>query len=55
MTWRNKAYALYLKEDGPYGHAEERWSEAEAQLLHAEADQPNHQDEHRETKAWQDK
>jgi len=27
-----KAYALYVKEDRPQGHAEQNWLEAEAQL-----------------------
>ena len=33
-----KAYAIYLKEGRPQGHAEQNWLEAEAQLQHAGSD-----------------
>jgi len=52
-----KAYAIYVKEGRPQGHADQNWSDAEAQLLHAgtgQADPPEpdlhkdgHQDEHK--------
>ena len=32
-----KAYAIYLKEGRPQGHADQNWLEAEAQLRHAGA------------------
>jgi hypothetical protein len=32
-----KAYAIYLKEGRPQGHAEQNWLEAEAQLQHMSA------------------
>jgi len=47
-----KAYAIYEKEGRPQGHAEQNWSEAEAQLQHAGPDhsghpeQMDHQDHH---------
>ena len=44
-----KAYAIYQKEGRPQGHAEQNWSEAEAQLRHAGSDNPdnhNHHDHH---------
>ena len=44
-----KAYAIYLKEGRPQGHAEQNWADAEAQLRHTDVgqpDQPKHQDDH---------
>jgi P-type Cu2+ transporter len=44
-----KAYAIYLKEGRPQGHADQNWLEAEAQLQHAGADHPDghdHRDHH---------
>ena len=41
-----KAYALYLKEGRPQGHAEQNWLAAEAQLQHAGPDHQDHQDHH---------
>ena len=41
-----KAYAIYLKEGRPQGHAEQNWLEAEAQLRHAGSDHPDHHDHH---------
>ena len=44
-----KAYANYVKEGRPEGHADQNWSDAEAQLRHAgaaQADPPERQDEH---------
>lgn len=44
-----KAYAIYVKEGRPQGHADQNWSDAEAQLQHAGAtktDHPEHQAEH---------
>ena len=41
-----KAYAIYLKEGRPQGHAEQNWLEAEAQLQHAGSDHPDHHDHH---------
>jgi len=35
-----KAYAIYLKEDRPQGHAEQNWSEAESKMPHAGATDP---------------
>jgi len=32
-----KAYAIYVKEGRPQGHAEQNWADAEAQLQHAGA------------------
>lgn len=45
-----KAYAIYVKEGRPQGHADQNWSDAEAQLRHPDAGQaadPEHQDEHK--------
>jgi Cu2+-exporting ATPase len=45
-----KAYAIYVKEGRPQGHADQNWSDAEAQLQHAgaaQADHPEQQDEHK--------
>jgi hypothetical protein len=39
-----KAYAVYLKEGRPQGHAKQNWLEAEAQLQHAGSDHPDHHD-----------
>jgi Cu2+-exporting ATPase len=36
-----KAYDIYLKEGRPEGHAKQNWSEAEAQLMHADSDHPH--------------
>jgi Cu2+-exporting ATPase len=44
-----KAYAIYVKEGRPQGHADQNWSDAETQLQDAgagQADHPEHQDEH---------
>ena len=41
-----KAYAIYLKEGRPQGHARQNWMEAEAQLRHAGSGHPGHQDHH---------
>jgi P-type Cu2+ transporter len=41
-----KAYAIYLKEGRPQGHADQNWLEAEAQLRHAGSDRPDHHDHH---------
>ncbi len=44
-----KAYAFYLKEGRPQGHAEQNWSDAEAQLKHSGSGHPerdDHQDHH---------
>jgi Cu2+-exporting ATPase len=41
-----KAYALYVKEDRPQGHAEQNWLEAEAQLQQAGSDHAGHHDHH---------
>lgn len=44
-----KAYAIYLKEGRPEGHAEQNWLEAEAQMPHAGSDHPaghDHHDDH---------
>jgi Cu2+-exporting ATPase len=44
-----KAYAIYLKEGRPQGHAEQNWLEAEAQVAHAGSDHPDdhgHHDNH---------
>ena len=46
-----KAYAIYVKEGRPQGHADRNWADAEAQLRYAEAgqpDQPKHQDDHQD-------
>jgi cation transport ATPase len=37
-----KAYAIYLKEGRPQGHAEQNWLEAEAQSQHVGSDHPDH-------------
>ena len=37
-----KAYAIYLKEGRPQGHAEQNWLEAEAQSQHAGSSHPDH-------------
>jgi Cu2+-exporting ATPase len=37
-----KAYAAYLKEGRPQGHAEQNWLEAEAKMSHAEPDHHAH-------------
>jgi len=37
-----KAYAVYLKEGRPQGHAKQNWLGAEAQLQHAGSDHPDH-------------
>ncbi len=45
----NKAYAIYVKEGRLQGHADQNWSDAEAQLRHAregQADHPEHPAEH---------
>ena len=39
-----KAYAIYLKEGRPQGHAEQNWLEANAQLQQVGSDHPDHQD-----------
>jgi hypothetical protein len=39
-----KAYAVYLKEGRPQGHAKQNWLGAEAQLQHAGSDHPDHHD-----------
>ena len=45
-----KAYAIYVKEGRPQGHAEQNWLEAEAQLQHAgspaSTEHQDHQDHH---------
>ncbi|MBK5206286.1 MAG: DUF2934 domain-containing protein [Polaromonas sp.] len=44
-----KAYAIYETEGRPQGHAEQNWSDAQAQLQHggaARPEQPKHQAEH---------
>ena len=44
-----KAYAIYEKEGRPQGHAEQNWSDAQAQLQHGSAarpEQPAHGGEH---------
>jgi P-type Cu2+ transporter len=41
-----KAYAIYLKEGRPQGHAEQNWLEAEAQMQHAGSDHPGDHDHH---------
>ena len=44
-----KAYAIYLKEGRPQGHADQNWLEAEGQLQHAGAGHPDshdHRDHH---------
>ena len=44
-----EAYAIYQEEGRPQGHADEHWSEAEAQLHNAgsdHSDNHDHQDHH---------
>ncbi len=44
-----KAYAIYLKEGRPLGHAEQNWRDAEAQMQHAKPDHlesHSHHDDH---------
>ncbi len=41
-----KAYAIYVKEGRPQGHARQNWSEAEAQLRHAGSERAGHHDHH---------
>ena len=41
-----KAYAIYIEEGRPQGHAPENWSEAEAQLQHAGTDHRDHHAHH---------
>ncbi len=41
-----KAYAIYLKEGSPQGHAKQNWLEAEAQMPHASSDHPDDHDQH---------
>jgi len=41
-----KAYAIYVEEGRPQGHAEKNWLEAKAQLQHAGAEHPDHHDHH---------
>lgn len=41
-----KAYAIYLKEGRPQGHADENWSEAEAQLQHTGSGHTAEHDHH---------
>ena len=41
-----KAFAIYLKEGRPQGHAEQNWLEAEAQVAHAGSDHPDDQGHH---------
>lgn len=51
-----KAYAIYLKEGRPEGHAEQNWLEAEAQMPHAGSDHPgdhDHHDDHADS-LWSD-
>ncbi|MBC7470179.1 MAG: cadmium-translocating P-type ATPase [Ramlibacter sp.] len=46
-----KAYSIYVKEGRPQGHADQNWTDAEDQLRHADAgqpDQPKHQDDHQD-------
>jgi len=38
----NKAYALYLNEGRPQGHAEQNWSEAETQMKYGGSDHHDH-------------
>jgi Cu2+-exporting ATPase len=37
-----KAYAIYMKEGRPQGHAEQNWSEAETQMKHGGSDHHDH-------------
>ena len=41
-----KAYAIYLKEGRPQGHAEQNWLAAEDQLQHADSGHTDHKDHH---------
>jgi Cu2+-exporting ATPase len=41
-----KAYAIYLKEGSPQGHAKQNWLEAEAQMPHAGSDHPDDHEQH---------
>jgi cation transport ATPase len=41
-----KAYASYVKEGRPQGHAEQNWLEAEGKTPHAKPDHSDHQDHH---------
>ncbi len=41
-----KAYAIYVKEGRPQGHAEQNWMEAEGKTPHAGSDHPDHHDQH---------
>ncbi len=41
-----KAYAIYLKEGRPQGHAEQNWLEAEGKTPHAKPNHADHQDNH---------
>jgi len=41
-----KAYAIYLKEGSPQGHAEQNWLDAGAQMPHASSDHPDDHDQH---------
>ena len=52
-----KAYAIYLKEGRPQGHADQNWADTEAQLRHADAGQPGppeHKDGHQGHQDHQD-
>ena len=40
------AYAIYLKEGHPQGHANQNWSEAQTQLQHIGSDHPTEHDHH---------
>jgi len=37
-----KAYAIYVNEGRPQGHARQNWSEAEALLQQSDSDRPDH-------------
>jgi len=41
-----KAYAIYLKEGRPQGHAEQNWLQAEGKTPHAKPNHIDHQDHH---------
>lgn len=41
-----KAYAIYQKEGSPQGHAEQNWSDAEAQLQHGGSDRTDPHEHH---------
>ncbi len=47
-----KAYAIYLKEGSPKGHAEQNWSEAEKQLKHNGANHQGHTIEDFKNRFW---